>query len=67
MATGRPPRTSGVTARPSACGQLDRVAVRVDMAPRGERVGELERGVVERKGERVAQSAGRGRVAEFDD
>ena len=47
--------------------QLDRVAPRVDMAARAERVGELERRVLERAGERVAQPAGRRRVAKLDD
>ena len=54
MATGCPKRTSGVSAQAVCLWQLHRVAVRVDAAPRGERVGQLERGVVERKGERVA-------------
>ena len=47
--------------------QLDRVAALVDVEPAAERVGDQERGIVERAGEQVAERVRRGRVTEFDD
>ena len=55
-----------MTAAPGRLGERDRAAVRVDEQVAVERVGELERRVAERAGERLLELAHRGRVAQLD-
>ena len=66
-ATGRPSRTSGVTARPSERSGVDRPPARVRVAALADRVGDLELRVGQSLGEPVPQAAGGSRLAQLDD
>ena len=67
-ATGVPSRSTNVATRPASAGSCERLAVGADVGlVLGHPVGELERRVAQRAGERVPQRAGLGRLAQVDE